>query len=216
MQADILVLNAGYVLMLLAFLARDILWLRALLMTGQFCVAFYGWYEGHDVIMAWNSVFGVINGAQTARLVMERRPIRLDPLQEAMYRQVFSCMTRREFLTLWEMGTLHAGRTGLLVREGLAPEELMLLVEGEVVVTSGGRTLARMRPGQFIAEMSFISGDPASADVHAASPVTFLGWSQSELRALRDRQPRLFMLMQGILGKDLVRKIRDTNLSGSA
>jgi len=208
---DAFLINFGYGLMLVALIARDILWLRAILVVAQSCLSVYGGHIDNTTMMTWNAVFVVINSIQVIRILIERRPIKLDDNQEVIYQAVFSSMTRREFLVFWEIGDMKTLASGTLVHEGESPGELMLLVDGETVVRSGARVIARLGKGKFIAEMSFISGQPASADVVAVSPITYLAWSQQKLRSMRLCNPHLFIVLQGLLGKDLVEKIRALN-----
>lgn len=208
---DTFLINLGYGLMLMALIARDILWLRSILVTAQSCLSIYGWMIGNDMMMTWNAAFVLINSVQVIRIMMERRPITLSDEQEPIYQAVFSSLSRREFLVFWEMGSMKTKESGTFVREGETPQELMLLVEGEVDVQSKGATLARLSRGQFIAEMSFISDMPASADVTVRSPSRYLAWSQQKLRSMRQVNPHLFIVLQGLLGKDLVGKIRALN-----
>lgn len=207
---QLILINLGYSLMFCAFMARDILWLRGIIMTAHSTLGTYAWVSGNTSMMSWNYLFVVINAVWVARILRERRPVRLDAEQEAIYRAVFTSMSRRDFLFFWETGVMKRG-AGVIVREGETPDELLLLVEGEAVVRAGGRDIARLKPGQFIAEMSFLSGHPASATVEAAGPIRQLAWSQQKLHSLQVCNPKLFMLLQGLLGRDLVHKIRASN-----
>jgi hypothetical protein len=56
--------------------------------------------------------------------------------------------------------------------------------------------------------MSFISGEAASAHVIAHGQVTFVSWSQVKLHKLKTQDADLFTKLQGILGRDLSRKVR--------
>lgn len=212
---DTFLINLGYCLMLVAFLARDILWLRLILVAAQSCLSVYGWTIDNQAMMAWNAVFVAINTTQVIRILVERGPISLTEEQEAIYSAVFTSMSRREFLVFWEMGSLKRIDSGMLVREGETPEHLILLVEGEAEVRANDRVLARLGRGQFVAEMSFLSGMPASADVKVQGPVRYLAWSQLKLRSMRQVNPHLFIVLQGLLGKDLVGKIRAINTAMS-
>ena len=53
--------NAAYILMLIAFVTRDVLYLRGLLVIAQSVVVAYTWYNGVHMISAWNGLFAAIN-----------------------------------------------------------------------------------------------------------------------------------------------------------
>lgn len=205
---DLVLVNVGYGLMLVALITRDILWLRLILIVAQSLLGCYGVSIGSREIAWWNFLFVAINTVRAAGLLAERRPLHLPRELETIYRDVFLNMSRREFLYLWEMGNPRSVDGAQLVREGEPQRDLWLMVDGEAVVRKGGAEIARLRRGQFVAEMSFLSGEPASADVVADGPVRCLVWPQDKLRALRQLNPHLLIKLQHVLGRDLTGKIR--------
>ena len=58
---ETILINLGYGLMLAALLARDILWLRIMVLTAQGSLATYGWSFGDPNVAVWNSIFVAIN-----------------------------------------------------------------------------------------------------------------------------------------------------------
>jgi len=56
--------------------------------------------------------------------------------------------------------------------------------------------------------MSFLTGDTATADVRASEPSRVLVWSQERLNELLDKRPTLAFKIRGILGRDVVGKLR--------
>jgi voltage-gated potassium channel len=137
---------------------------------------------------------------------------------DLLYRQLFASMSRREFLLLWEMGDPRLYNGQQLVREGEKQAELVLLLDGEVSVRKGGHEIARLGRGTFVAEMSFVTGEPASADVIADGAVRCLAWPQEKLHHLERLNPALLVKLQKILARDLSGKVKAANRSviGSA
>ena len=213
-----IVVNVGYVLMLAGFLVRDVLWLRSALMAGQACVTLYGWVNHRIPVAFWNGLFMVINGLWVARIVRERRPVRIPDALRDLYERVFSAMTPPEFLAFWGSGRTDTWADRVAVREGSTPDAVHLVLEGAALVEHGGRTLTRLERGDFLAEMSFLTGQPASADIRGDGKLVTRAWPQAHLRDLRTAKPALFMKIQGILGCDLAAKIRDANraMAGAA
>ena len=68
--------------------------------------------------------------------------------------------------------------------------------------------VATLCRGRFIAEMSFLTGDPASADVIAHGRVTYISWNSEKLKHLRTLNPSLMFNIQSVLEKDLSAKIK--------
>ncbi len=204
-------INSGYFLMLLGLLARDILWLRIILVIAQSILGIYAYRIGNMPMSFWNFVFVGINVIRIVGLLSERRPVRLPRDQELIYQQLFLSMTRREFLYLWEMGEHRAYDGHQLIHHGERQENLVLLLDGEVVVRKDGVNLARLGRGKFVAEMSFVTGDPASADVIADGAVRCRTWPQEKIQSLEQLNPVLLIKLQKILARDLTGKIRAAN-----
>lgn len=205
---DALLINGGYGLMLIALVARDVLWLRCLLGGAQSLLGAYAVHTQNVPMAFWNFVFVGINILRVIGLAAERRPVRLPRDLELIYRQVFAAMTRREFLLLWEMGSPREVEGRQLIRAGEAQNELVLLLDGEVVVRKEGKDLARLGRGKFVAEMSFVTGEPASADVLAHGRVRVIAWPQEKLRSLEQLNPALLVKLQKILARDLSQKVK--------
>lgn len=208
---DFVLINGGYLLMLLALIARDILWLRLILMCAQTLLGAYGVHIGNMPMAFWNFVFVGINVIRVVGLLSERRPIRLPRDMDLIYRQIFAAMSRREFLFLWELGDPREYQGQQLIREGAKQTELVLLLDGEVVVRKGGQEITRLGRGKFVAEMSFVTGEPASADVIADGPVRCLAWPQEKLHHLERLNPALLVKLQRILARDLSGKVKASN-----
>lgn len=208
-----MLVNLGYVLMLCGFLVRDILWLRGLLILAQTCLALYGLAIDRMPMALWNGLFVCINTAWVLRIVKERRPVRIPDALRDLYRPHFAALTPQEFLALWSAGRPVEWTDGWLIREGDTPRDLFLIVEGRAVVERAGEKLGVLGRGRFLADMSFLTGRPASADVRAEGVLHLQAWSQGELRAWKEEQPALYMKLQGVLGVDLAEKIRDANLT---
>ena len=77
LATDLLLINLGYALMLVALLMRDILWLRIILIVAQSTLGIYGLMIHNAPVAAWNFIFVGLNVARAVRLLGERRPIHL-------------------------------------------------------------------------------------------------------------------------------------------
>jgi CRP-like cAMP-binding protein len=86
---------------------------------------------------------------------------------------LFARCSPRELRTIArfvETATLPAGTE--LVREGEAGDALFVILEGEAIVKTGDRELARVGPGDHVGEMALLDGEPRAADVVASTDVT--------------------------------------------
>ena len=203
-----ILVNLGYFFMFLALAAKDILLLRSVLILGQLSLVSFGYFSDNLYVSFWNVLFFCINSFQIARLLRERTKIELPAELAGLYEQVFSSMSRREFLMFWNMGRTERREGDQMIREGEHQRELVLVLSGMFNVVKGGEVIAKLTRGSFIAEMSFLTGDPASADVFANGAVEYIVWNQEKLRNLNQINPQLFIKIQNVLAKDLADKIK--------
>lgn len=177
-------------------------------MIGQLTIAIYAYLVGNLSVTFWNMLFFTINTYQVIRLIRERRPITLPEYLQDLYNNVFSVMSRKEFLFFWHMGTIKEITDGLIIKQGEHQDELLLVLSGTVDVIKNGTNLAKLSRGSFIAEMSFLTGETATADIKPVDEVRYIAWSQEKIKHLDQINPELLIKIQNILGKDLVEKIK--------
>ncbi len=203
-----LIVNIGYTLGLIALTVKDVLWLRSILMLSQLSLFSYALLMSNANVACWNILFFTINSIQVVRLARERRPLVLPEEIQDLYEHLFRDMTPREFLYFWSTGHAEEVQDELLIREGGRMDKISLILTGRVNVLKNGAVIAELTRGSFLAEMSFLTGEPASADVQALGAVRYICWDQEKLRGLKQLNPVLLIKIQHILGKDLAGKVK--------
>jgi hypothetical protein len=205
-----ILVNLGYFFMCLALAAKDILLLRSILILGQISLVSFGYFSDNLFVSLWNVLFFGINSFHVVRLLRDRRKIELPSELQDLYDKTFSTMSTREFLLFWNMGRIEKREGDRMIREGEHQKELVLILSGSLNVMKAGELIAELARGSFVAEMSFFTGNPASADVFANGAVEYIVWNQEKLRNLNQINPQLFIKIQNVLAKDLAHKIRST------
>ncbi|HVT47605.1 MAG TPA: cyclic nucleotide-binding domain-containing protein [Vicinamibacterales bacterium] len=200
--------NVAYVLMLCAFLARDVLYLRGLLVVAQSIVVTYTWRNGVPLLSAWNATFVVINVTMVVQILRERRAVVLPDDLRLLYDRHFAALTPPEFLRWWRNGRRERVADAPLARAGEQPDALYFLIDGMVRVSRDRQPVADLPAGFFVAEMSLLTGDRANADVDAIGSVELMRWPVDALHELRRRDPAFWSRLQSVIGHDLVEKIR--------
>lgn len=208
--------SVAYFLMLCAFVTRDMLYLRSLLVVAQALLFLFGWRTNVPVIAAWNILFTSINLAMVVQILRERRAVALPIELRSLYDRHFSALSAPEFLRWWGQGRRESLEHEPLARAGQHPEWLYFLLNGSVRVSREGKAVLELPSGFFVAEMSLLTGAPANADVDAIDRIDVMRWSTRDLRDLRRRNPALWTRMQSVLGLDLVEKVRLGEARGAA
>jgi CRP-like cAMP-binding protein len=99
----------------------------------------------------------------------------------------------------------HAGENVRLVGEGAPGYTFFILAEGTAEVTSEGRPVATLEPGDFFGEIAILGRGRRSATVSSTSPVRLLVLFGTEFRRLEAQHPetavRLTAAMQERVGR---------------
>ncbi len=209
MDLHFIILNVSYILIAIALLVRDILLLRAMITISEGLIIGWALTAGNHVIAGWNVLFLLINLVQIVRLIIERMPVKLPEELEDIYTNVFNELKEREFLYFWNTGKTISVADEFLCKENMHQDELMLILDGRVSVRKKGHEIAKLTRGSFVAEMSFLTGEPASADVVNEENARCIVWSKDKLKHLEQLNPALLMKLQVTLGKDLTHKLQD-------
>ncbi len=203
--------HAASILTAIAYLVKDILWLRVL--TTFACVAgiifnYYVHSEPLWVVIYWNLLFLVINLVQIAIIMKERREVSFTDEEKELYETLFKNFAPFEFMKLLRVGNwLEAKKDEVLAVEDKELANVMLIYNGIVGVEADGQMLTQLKDGSFIGEMSFITGGAATATVRAIVPTRYLSWSKADLGRLFQRNPSMRFAMQTVLSTDLTRKL---------
>ena len=77
----------------------------------------------------------------------------------------------------------------VLAQEGRLAYEFFAIKAGTAEVKLGGRRAAELGPGDFFGEIGLLAGDRRVASVVAASPMSLIVLTGSQLRAIDSRMP---------------------------
>lgn len=204
-------IHAANGLFLGSYVMRDILWLRVLTVAATGCLIPYNavFLEDPTPAIAWASLFIGINVVQIWLLFLERRPVRWGADEQKLYQLAFRSLRPREFLTLLRLAEWKQAQSKeCMARRGDKLERMMVVFDGSVAVWVGDRRVATLKAGQFIGEMSFLTGQVPTADVTAEEPTRYVSWPMDPLKAFLRKHPELRSALQMIIGADLVTKLR--------
>lgn len=207
-----LVGHLAYTLGVMSFLLKEILWLRVLtVVSASLCIVFnyFALTEPMWVPIYWNAALAGINLVQIGILLFERTEIPLSERDRWLHENVFSSLTQREFRKLVQTATTkcsHEGET--LILEGELSDDLLLITKGICTVKLREDSNVALRDGDFVGEMSFLTGKAASATVTAQGEVELLAWNREKLQRLLCKAPDLQTALRLTLSGHLSDKIQ--------
>lgn len=114
----------------------------------------------------------------------------------AVLRQLpfFKELSKREIMTIERI--LHRRNYDPgedIFRQGVPGAGMYIILKGEVVITMepGRKDIANLKEGEFFGELALLDESPRSATARAKTQCTVLGFFQSDLFGLLDRNPTL-------------------------
>ena len=209
----VILFNTANMIFLLAFMAKKIVWLRLLTITGMMVsIPYYLYFLEAPM---WNNIFWVstyalINLVMLFIIYLESRPVKLSDLEQKIYDLTFKSLEPRVFKKLIDHGSLEELQPEVvLVNRDSELDSLMLVVEGEAeVVLKYGEHLI-IPTGGFIGEQSFITGGKTSADVTSGEEATMiLRWNSEVLRKYLVGKETLKDNLDLIFTADLIHKLK--------
>ena len=212
----VILLNCAYTVWLAAFIAKNIIWLRLLTVTGNFIVLPYYLYFFEFPLwnpIIWVAIYTIINLVMLFIIYLESRPVQLSDAEQKIYDLTFKSIEPRVFKKLIDHGSWEELQPEVkLVTRDSELESLMLVIEGEAeVVLKNGEHLI-IPTGGFIGEQSFITGGKTSADVTTGKEsTTILRWNSQNLRKFLADKVILKDTLDLILTADLIFKLRGMN-----
>ena len=210
----VILLNCAYIIVLAAYMAKKMVWLRLLTITGNILVLPYFLYFIEPPLwnsIGWACIYISINLVMLFYLYLESRPIELSDLEQNIYNMTFKSLEPRVFKKLIDHGSLEELQPEVnLVTRDSELDSLMLVVEGEAeVVLKHGEHLI-IPTGGFIGEQSYITGEKTSADVKTGKEAAkIIRWNSEALRKHLAGKEALKDNLDLIFTADLIHKLRD-------
>ncbi len=205
-------LYVANILYLVCYGVRDVLWLRIFCVIALVTILpYYMW--GTESIqnscILWNLAFLAINAFWIVVIFRERQPPKMTDDQKQLFSDVFekSC-SAQEMLRLLTVSESKSADVGTkLITRATHPDGLILIEQGTANVVFDSELLAKLGRGDFLGEMNYLTNEPASADVVAATHVQYRIWKRAALNKVFEGRPELKSAVHEIIGHDLVRKL---------
>ncbi len=206
--------HAGFLLVALAFLLRDILYLRLVAMGAYSFFICYQLAAGIPAswpVFGWYVLFAAINAVQSAILWHERRLKHLTSEERQLYDIAFPALdvgAVRRIMRRGKWRSLQEGES--LTVQGERCAFVYAVLDGCIDIEVDGRPVAQGGPGQFIGEIGFLAKVAATATTVVSSrQARVLAWSRQDLEKMLRRSPELRSTTHAAIGRDLARKIAE-------
>ena len=207
LSLDILV-HIGAFLFLLAYLVRDQILLRGLIILGTvFYIVYYFFMETPLwSALLWNSSFVVINLIMIGVIYSDRASFVMSEREKKLY-QVFNTLSPGEFKKLLKIADWFDGSSEeQITTEGEVPARLYFIIDGEALISRDDKKIF-VGPSVFIGELAYLIRKPATATVKLTDKVVGISWKTSSLIKLLASNPQMKIAFDGLLNQDLAAKL---------
>lgn len=205
--------HISYVLIIVSMLMRDIFWLRIFAVLSGFVELWYRLAFIHDpVSVFWETIFIAVNVVQLALLWNDHFRVRFTPDEEQFVQAIVPHLHRVRAHKLVKTGQWRTFAPGqYLTHDGQLAPELVFISTGQVDIKKAGVSVALCSTGDFIGEMSIITGEPASADAVAKTEVSCLCFERSALGELTGSEADLRHALEASFNRNLAAKLVKAN-----
>ena len=200
--------HLGYIFTFSALSIKDVLWLRVILATAQIILGVYQFLVQRYDVVIWNTIFTIVNMYHIVRIINERKPVQIPDAIKDIYEKIFFNLTTKEFMDYWNLGEYCTGNNSNIINEGEKQDSLFLILTGEAIVKQKSKEVASLSRGDFIAEISLLTKQPAMADVFLDKKVEYIKWNQDKIRYFQTSNIGFWSKLHHVLSRDLIKKIK--------
>ena len=207
LSLDILV-HIGSFLLLLAYLVRDQILLRAVIILGTiFYIVYYIFMEAPLwSALLWNVSFVVINLIMIVVIYSDKTSFVMSEKEAKLY-QVFYTLSPGEFKKLLKIADWFDGSSEeRITTEGEIPSRLYFIINGEALIARDDKKFI-VGPNIFIGELAYLTKKPATATVKLTDKVVGISWKTTSLTKLLASNPQMKIAFDGLLNQDLAAKL---------
>lgn len=165
------------------------------------------------IYVGWNVAFLAINGFHVLKIFHHRYNLKMTEEESELFHGVFKAFPEYDFQLLIRAGQWRELEAGAeLTRQGETVERIEFIYQGMVHIKVDDKVVGTLHNGQFVGEMSFVTGDPASATAMTSMPTKVVGWSQPALKKLLEDNPGMRQPIERVFNMDLLKKLSSTGV----
>ncbi|MBK8083643.1 MAG: cyclic nucleotide-binding domain-containing protein [Devosia sp.] len=207
-----------YFLLIVSMLMRRMVLLRLLAVaSGVTKIIYRAFFIFDPVSVLWETVFVVVNVIQLLIIWYYEYHHRFDEEHQHFADNMPDSVDRSAIKRLLDLSDLRRLAPGdKLTSEGQPVTELVYIADGIVKIEHGDRVVAICGPGDYIGELSFLSGKPASASAVVVKPTRALVFDQAQLNASIAADAQLRRTLESALNRNLAGKLTRSNDTSAA
>jgi CRP-like cAMP-binding protein len=209
--------HISYILLITSMLMRRMVWLRTIAVAAGSFSAFYYITIDDYVSAFWEIIFTTVNLVQLAILAFENRKTRFSTEEQMFIDTALQHVEQAHCRRVMRLGKwVDEADNMVLITEDTAPEHLFFVVNGTARVDRHGQQVGVVGPGDFLGEMSYLTGKQATATVTSVTPMRFLVFDRAQLRSYLMKFPEVRHALESGFNRNLVDKLVKLNVARPA
>lgn len=202
-----------YLLLIVSMLMRRMVALRLLAVaSGLAKIVYRGVFVLDPVSVLWETIFVIVNVVQLLIIWYYEYHHRFDAEHQHFADNMPDTVDRSAIKRLLDLADLERYEPGqVLTTEGAKVTQLVYIADGIVKVEHADRVVAICGPGDYIGELSFLSGNPATATATVVKPTRALVFDQARLTTAVGNDAQLRRTLESALNKNLAGKLMRAN-----
>jgi len=202
-----------YFLLIASMLMRRMVTLRLLAVaSGLAKIVYRAVFILDPVSVLWETIFVIVNVIQLLIIWYYEYHHRFAEEHKHFADNMPDTVDRSAIKRLLDLADLERFDPGKqLTGEGEKVTQLVYIADGIVKVEHADRVVAICGPGDYIGELSFLSGNPATATATVVKPTRALVFDQAKLTAAIANDMQLRRTLESALNKNLAGKLMRSN-----
>ncbi len=207
-----------YLLLIVSMLMRRMVALRLIAVaSGLAKIVYRALFVFDPVSVLWETIFVLVNIIQLVIIWYYEYHHRFPEEQQHFADNMPADTDKAALKRLLDLSDLERlTPESVVTREGEAVTKLVYIADGIIKIEHGGRVVAICGPGDYVGELSFLSGKPASATATVVKPVRALTFDQAKLADAIKGDGALRRTLESALNKNLAGKLMRSNETGAS
>lgn len=210
--------HLSYVLLIASMMMTSLQRLRILALGSGIAAMLHFTLQTRDsASLVWETLFVLANAAQLVILLYRSRRHDLRPDEHELLDQVLRVhdpANRRRLLALLQWRDAEVGEA--LIEQGQQEPPLIYIASGAAAIDHDGQQVGVCGQGDFLGEMSLVSGESASASVVVANRMRIAVIDRRALEEAARKSPEIGNVFDSAINRGLAGKVLRMNQSAAA
>jgi len=201
--------HLSYLLAVIAVSMSSMRWLRVFaIASGLSGAIYYGAIMADKVSFTWEVVFTAVNIVQLSIILLAGRFRTHNVDEKLLIGTVLPDLERSQRHKLLKLGKWRMFKPGdVLMEQGQERPNLVFITSGAASIERDDTLIGVCGAGDFLGEMSFLTGRPASATVRVANETRCCSFDVAALKALLAKNADLRQALEEGFNRNLVGKL---------